>query len=84
MVIEVKLNHLKKKSVINIYNGNFLGYISDIILAFPHGNIETLIIKPNLIKRIVGFFSIHSKVYVPFSNIVSIGKDVILVNIIDN
>jgi YlmC/YmxH family sporulation protein len=80
----VKLAHLKKRRVINVYNGNFMGYISDIIIAFPNGNIETLIVKPNFIKRITGFFSINSKIYISWSNIISIGKDVILVNIIDN
>ena len=80
----MKLTHLKKKSVINVYNGNFLGYISDIIIGFPSGNIETLIVKPNFTKRISGFFSISNKIYVPWDNIISIGKDVILVNIIDN
>ena len=74
----MKLSHLKRRSVINIYNGYFMGYISDIIISLPSGNIETLIVKPNLLKRITGFFSVS------WSNIVSIGKDVILVNIIDN
>ena len=80
----MKLNHLKKRSVINIYNGNFLGYINDIVIDCPNGNIESLIVKPNFVKRITGFFSIYSKIYIPWNNIVSIGKDVILVNIIDN
>ena len=80
----MKLAHLKKKSVINIYNGNFIGYIKDIIIAFPDGNIQTLIVKPSLTKKIMSIFSISSKVYVSWDNIISIGKDVILVNIIDN
>jgi len=80
----VKLSHLKKRSVINVYNGYFMGYISDVIISLPTGNIETLVVKPNLLKRIIGFFSVNSKIYVSWSNIVSIGKDVILVNIIDN
>ena len=80
----MKLDHLKRRSVINIYNGNLLGYIKDVVVALPDGHIETLIIKPNFFKRISGFFSFNSKIYVSWINIVSIGKDVILVNIIDN
>ena len=80
----MKLSYLKKRSVINTYNGNFLGYISDVIIEFPNGNIETLVVRPNIFKRIIGIFSIGNKIYVSWQNIISIGKDVILVNIIDN
>ena len=83
-MIKLKLAHLKKRSVINVYNGNFIGHIRDVIVSFPNGNIETLIIRPNFMKRIFSVFSVNSKIYVSWSNIVSIGKDVILVNIIDN
>ena len=79
----MKLAYLKKKRVINLYDGNFIGYIGDIILSLPDGNIETLIIKSNFFKRIYHFFSINNKMYIPWANVVSIGKDVILVNIID-
>lgn len=80
----MKFANLKKRSVINIHNGMFVGYISDIIISFPDGGIQTLIVKPKLIKRILGFFSINNKRYIEWNNIVRIGKDVILVNIIDN
>lgn len=80
----MKLIQLKKKRIINIYNGNFLGYIKDVIISFPNGNIETLIVKPKSLNFIKSFFSINYKLYISWSNIVSIGKDVILVNIIDN
>lgn len=80
----MKLAHLKKKSVINMYNGNFIGYIKDIIIAFPNGNIETLIVKQHFITGIMSFFTSSNKVYISWDNIISIGKDVILVNIIDN
>ena len=79
----MKLAHLKKRSVVNMYNGNFLGYISDVIISFPTGNIETLIVRTNILKRITNIFSLN-KIYINWENIISIGKDVILVNIIDN
>lgn len=78
----MKLAHLKKRQVINVYNGQFIGYIKDIIISFPGGNIETLIVQQNFFKRITSFFSINNKIYVEWSEIISIGKDVILVNII--
>ena len=80
----MKLAHLKRKSVINMYNGNFVGYIKDVVIVFPNGNIETLIIKPSFVKRMLSLFTAYNKVYISWDNIISIGKDVILVNIIDN
>lgn len=80
----MKLAHLKKRQVINVYNGQFIGYIKDVIISFPCGNIETLIVQPNTFKRIILFFSTNNKIYVEWSDIISIGKDVILVNIIAN
>ena len=77
----MKLKHLKKKSVVNVYNGNFIGYITDIIISLPEGNIETLIVKHTFFKRLA---NANSKTIINWENIVSIGKDVILVNIIDN
>lgn len=80
----MKLNHLKRKGVINAYNGNFIGYITDVIISLPEGNIESLVVKHSLLKRILNFMTINSKTIVNWQNIISIGKDVILVNIIDN
>lgn len=79
----MKLKHLKSKSVINVYNGNFLGYISDVIISLPSGNIESLIVKQSFFKRIINFMN-SNKYIISWNNIVSIGKDVILVNIIEN
>ena len=77
----MKLKHLKKKSVVNVYNGNFIGYIIDVIVSLPEGNIESLIVKDSFFKSLL---SIKNKTVINWENIVSIGKDVILVNIIDN
>lgn len=80
----MKLSKLKKRSVINTYNGNFLGYVVDIEIVLPEGNVNAFIVKPNFFKRIIFFFNTNNKYIVSWNNIVSIGKDVILVNIIDN
>ena len=80
----MKLKHLKKRSVINVYNGNYIGYIVDVIVSLPDGNIESLVVKPSLYRRIIYSLSRSSKTIINWNNIVSIGKDVILVNIIDN
>ncbi len=79
----MKLKHLKKRSIINVYNGNFMGYIIDVNIKLPEGNLESLIIKLPFFKRITKTFS-KNTFTIPWNNIVSIGKDVILVNIIDN
>ena len=80
----MRLKYLKKKSVVNIYNGNYIGYIVDIIISLPSGNIDSLVIMLPLYKRFMHFLSRSGKTIVNWNNIVSIGKDVILVNIIDN
>ena len=80
----MKLKHLKRKSIINVYNGNFLGYISDIFVSLPSGNIDCLIVRKSLFKRIINFMNSNNKYIISWNNIVSIGKDVILVNIIEN
>ena len=80
----MKLKHLKSKSVINVYNGKFLGYITDVFISLPKGNIESLIIKQPFLKRIFGLVASYSKYIINWENIISIGKDVILVNIIEN
>ncbi len=79
----MKLKHLKKKSIINVYNGNFLGYIKDVNVSLHSGNIESLIIKLPFFKKFNSSLK-YSKTIILWENIVSIGKDVILVNIIEN
>lgn len=82
-MIKLKLKHLKKKSIVNVYNGNFLGYIKDVEISLPSGNISSLTIKLPLFKKKNNLS--RSKIcIVLWENIVSIGKDVILVNIIEN
>ena len=80
----MKLKHLKRRSVINVYDGNYIGYIVDIVITLPSGNIESLIVKPSLYRRFVYCLSRNNRTIINWNNIVSIGKDVILVNIIDN
>lgn len=80
----MKLKALKKRRVINVYNGNFIGYIGDVIVSLPTGNIESLVVKLSFFQRLKESFIKTTKVLVNWENIVSIGKDVILVNIIDN
>lgn len=79
----MKLKHLKKKSIINVYNGNFLGYIKDVNVSLPNGNIESIIVKLPFFKRVNSSLK-YNKTIILWENIVSIGKDVILVNIIEN
>jgi sporulation protein YlmC with PRC-barrel domain len=81
-VVLLQYNKLKNKRVINIYNGKFIGYVTDINIELPGGEISSISVQYPFFKRIVYPLSI-TKVLVLWSNIVSIGKDVILVNIID-
>lgn len=80
----MRLKALKKRKVINIYNGNFIGCISDVVVELPTGNIESLIVRLPFFQRLKSSLVKTDKIIVNWEYIVSIGKDVILVNIIDN
>ncbi len=78
--MELTYNQLKKREVINITDGKSFGKIIDLTLAFPQGLIIGITVpgrKSGIISRIFD----RSKVYIPKSNIVKIGGDVILVNL---
>ena len=79
----MKYSTLQKKFVVNEHNGALLGFISDLDLDSRNLCIESLIVKEpqNLIQRIRCIFFKDVKVVIPIENIVSIGKDVIVVKV---
>lgn len=72
-----RISDFQTKEVVNVENGKRLGQIGDLDVNLSSGKIENLIIPGA--GRVMGLFGKENDVVVPWSNIVRIGADVILV-----
>lgn len=69
--------NLRQKEVININTAEKLGYIRDVEINFENGSVETIIIpKRGVFSKL---FSQEREYEILWSDIVKIGKDVVLV-----
>ncbi|PZE22642.1 YlmC/YmxH family sporulation protein [Paenibacillus xerothermodurans] len=75
----MKISDFQTKDVINIVDGKKLGQISDLELDLRNGKIESIVV-PNG-NRLFGLFGNAADVIIPWSHIVKIGMDVVLVKI---
>lgn len=73
----VRISEFQVKDVVNIADGRRLGHIGDIEINLDTGKIETIIIGHS--TRFLGFLGRDEEVIIPWSQIVKIGEDVILV-----
>lgn len=65
------------KDVVNVADGKKLGNITDLDINLVTGKIDAIIIQTG--SKMMGFFGKNDEVVIPWSNIVKIGTDVILV-----
>lgn len=65
------------KDVVNVADGKKLGNITDLDINLVTGKIDAIIIQTS--SKMMGFFGKNDEVVIPWSNIVKIGTDVILV-----
>lgn len=68
---------LKQREVINITTAERIGFISDVEMDFENGCVESVIVPQR-----VGFYGLFGKkqdVVVPWEKIVSVGRDLVLV-----
>ncbi|MCI1857631.1 MAG: YlmC/YmxH family sporulation protein [Sporolactobacillus sp.] len=72
-----RISDFQEKEIVNVENGKRLGHIGDLDVDLSTGKIENLIIPGA--GKLLGLFGRESDVVVPWSNIVRIGADVILV-----
>lgn len=77
----MRLNELQCKDVVNVLNGCKLGFVSDIELNADCLCVEALIVCTNTFFDYFKFFQSPQEILIPMCQVVSIGKDVILVNI---
>lgn len=78
----LRLSDIREKEVINVYNGERLGYIYDFEMDIEKG-ILTSIIMPGS-GKVMGLFSKPNDIEIEWKRIIKIGLDTILVNLKDN
>lgn len=69
----------KHKEVININNGQRLGYVQDVTADFKSGTIKEIIVPGN--NKLLNLFSTANEITIPWNSIKTIGEDIILVDI---
>ncbi|HEY9576328.1 MAG TPA: YlmC/YmxH family sporulation protein [Pseudobacillus sp.] len=72
-----RISDFQLKDIINVANGKKLGNISDIHLNLTAGTIDSIVIGSS--GKILGLFGKEEEIVIPWSQIVKIGEDVILV-----
>ncbi|WP_181348880.1 YlmC/YmxH family sporulation protein [Thalassobacillus sp. CUG 92003] len=73
----MRISDLQIKDVIALETGERLGHISDLDIDTNHGRLKGLIIT--LKGKAMGLFGKDEEIMIPWSQIVNIGADVILV-----
>ena len=77
--MQISFCELRAKEVINVYNGKRLGNIVDMIIDTSCARVLGIVV-PNCDAKF-SLFKSSSDVFIPYNNIVKIGKDVILVDL---
>ncbi|MBE6908286.1 MAG: YlmC/YmxH family sporulation protein [Ruminococcaceae bacterium] len=75
--MDQRFTELRCREVINICDGCRLGYVGDLELRIPEGEITALIVPGPL--RFFGLFGRGEEYYIPWRCIKRIGDDVILI-----
>ena len=74
-----KLTQLQCKEVICVDSGRRLGYVEDVQIQLPEGNVVSLIVP--CAGRLLGLGSIRQEYCIPWNCVRRIGPDIILVDI---
>ena len=75
-----KASDFRQKEVINIYDGKRLGFVCDVDIDMETGKLNSIIIPGG--AKFLGLFGSQDDYVIPFSNIKTIGDDIILVDYI--
>jgi len=76
---DVTYCELKMKDVVNVIDGRRLGRVIDMLLDLKAGRIKGIVLPP---VRGFGLFRPSEDIYVPWKNVLRIGKDVIMVEVV--
>lgn len=74
-----RIAELKDRQVVNILDGNVLGFVGDIELDTTNGKLSSLVIygKP----KAMGFFGREDDIIIPWEDIDVIGSETVLVKL---
>lgn len=75
----MKITEFQVKDVVNVSDGKRLGNISDFDINLHNGRIERIVLSGN--GKGLRFLGKDKELIIPWSNIVKIGKDVVLVRL---
>ncbi|MBU8907098.1 YlmC/YmxH family sporulation protein [Desertibacillus haloalkaliphilus] len=75
----MKISDMQTKDIVNIDDGSRLGNLGDLDINLYTGQIEAIII--NGTGKMMSFFGKQDEVIIPWSNIIKIGADCILVQL---
>ncbi|MBQ9514203.1 MAG: YlmC/YmxH family sporulation protein [Clostridia bacterium] len=78
--MDLSFSELKKREVISVSDGKSLGFLTNITLTFPSGEMVGITVPGKKLNCITKLFN-RSKIYIPSYKILKIGNDVILVDL---
>jgi len=73
-----KFSELKRKEVINICDGSRLGFVGDLEICVPEGEVKAIIVFGPC--RFFGLFGRGEDYYIPWECIQKFGDDIILID----
>ena len=76
--MQCRIRELRRKEVINICDGCKLGYVADVDVRVPDGQVVAIVVLGPC--RFFGLFGRGEEYYVPWDCIQRIGDDIILVD----
>jgi len=76
--MSIKFTQLQCKEVICISDGRRLGFINDVQVEIPEGNIRAIVVPGPC--RVLGVLGRHDDYVIPWSCIRRIGPDIVLVD----
>ena len=77
--MSAKFTDLHCKEVICISDGRRLGFISDVIIQLPKGEVSAIVVPGR--SKLPGFYPPKDDFVIPWCNICRIGPDIVLVDI---
>lgn len=78
----LRLSDIREKEVINVYNGERLGYVYDFEMDIEKGTLTSIIMPGS--GKVMGLFSKPNDIEIEWKRIIKIGLDTILVNLKEN
>ena len=76
--MQCRIRDFRCKEVINVCDGRRLGFVGDLELKVPEGEVKALIVFGPC--RFFGLFGRGEEFYIPWECIQRIGDDIILIN----